>query len=99
MHEDVLNITIERHDRAATIYVAGVSTVASAIRLVRVCESLPSDIRVARLDLGGVRDAEEEALTVLEGGLRSWRSKRGVVRMTAPPRALRSPRPPHALEP
>ncbi|HSJ63625.1 MAG TPA: hypothetical protein VK922_06910 [Gemmatimonadaceae bacterium] len=84
MRDAGLTITTEQHDAAATVYVSGTLSVASAVRLVRVCESLPSHIRFARLDLRGVHASDDGALTVLETRLRDWRRGRGRLHLTRP---------------
>jgi ABC-type transporter Mla MlaB component len=84
MRDDVLTITTEQHDAAATVYVSGTLSVASAVRLVRVCESLPAHIRSARVDLRGVHASDDGAFTVLEARLRDWRRGRGRLHLTLP---------------
>ena len=93
MH-DMLTISTEQHDDTATIYVTGVLSIASALRLVRVCETLPGVIRTARLDMRGVHGVEEGALTVLDTHLRHWRPRRGVLQVTYPPATGLRPPPP-----
>lgn len=84
MREETLTITIEQHDYTATVYAAGVLSIASALRLVRVCEQLPTAIRVARLDLRALHALENGAMTVLESRLRHWRWRRGRIHLTRP---------------
>lgn len=84
MHDDTLTITTEQHGYAATIYVAGVMTIASALRIVRVCEGLPPSIRLARIDLRAVHAADEGALTVVRTSLRHWRTPRGRIHLGEP---------------
>jgi ABC-type transporter Mla MlaB component len=94
MHADVLTISIEQHDHTATIYVGGVLSIASALRLVRVCETLPSVIRTTRLDLSAIHDIEDEALTVLDARLRHWRPRPGQLHVTYPTSNGHRPPPP-----
>ena len=94
MHDDILTISTEQHGRTATIYVAGVLSIASALRLVRVCEKLPSVIRTVRLDLRAVHATEDGAITLLDASLRQWRPRRGQLHVTYPPAStFRAPPP------
>lgn len=94
MHDETLKISIEQHERAATVYVSGVLRIASALRLVRVCEQLPTAIDTARLDLRAVYHAEEDALTVLASHLRHWRRRRGGIRIVHPAASALPDQPP-----
>lgn len=85
MRDDVLTITIEQQPNAATVYVAGALTIASALRVVRTCEQLPSSVRVARLDLRGVHTLEDEALTIVTSRLRNWRPRIARLVVAYPP--------------
>lgn len=84
MRDEILTISTEQHDRTATIYVAGTLSIASALRLVRVCEGLPALIRVARIDLRSVHALEDGALTVLRTRLRHWRKDAGRIHLALP---------------
>lgn len=94
MHDDTLTISIEQHDRAATLYVSGVLGISSALRLVRVCEQLPRAVETARLDLRAVYHAEADALTVLASHLRHWRRRRGGIRIIHPASSALPDQPP-----
>lgn len=85
MRDDFLTITIEQHAKAATVYVAGSLSIASALRVVRTCEQLPTAIRAARLDLRGVHTQEEGALTIIATRLRDWRGHGGRLVVSFPP--------------
>ena len=84
MRDEILTISTEQHDRTATIYVAGTLSIASALRLVRVCDGLPALIRVARIDLRSVHALEDGALTVLRTRLRHWRKNGGRIHLALP---------------
>jgi ABC-type transporter Mla MlaB component len=94
MHTDILTISTEQHDHTITIYVGGVLSIASALRLVRVCETLPSVVRTARLDLRAVHEIEDGALTVLDARLRHWRPGGGRLHVSYPTTHGHRPPPP-----
>jgi ABC-type transporter Mla MlaB component len=84
MRDETLTIATEQHGSAATIYVAGEMSIASVIRLVRVCDGLPPPIRFARIDLRAVHTADAAALTLLRTSLRHWRRPRGRIHLGEP---------------
>lgn len=84
MRDWSLIITIEQHDVAATLYVAGDMGISGALRIVRICDQFPASIRIVRLDLRAVHDAEDGAMTVLETRLGHWRPGRGRIHVTRP---------------
>ncbi|MGI8844034.1 MAG: hypothetical protein ACR2HZ_10065 [Gemmatimonadaceae bacterium] len=84
MRDWSLTITIEQHDDSATLYVAGDMGISGALRIVRLCERLPTTIRMVRLDLRAVHDTEDGAMTVLETRLCHWRPGRGRIHVTGP---------------
>jgi hypothetical protein len=93
MRDWSLTITIEQHDGAATLYVAGDMGISGALRIVRICERLPMSIRMVRLDLRAVHHREDGAMTVLETRLCHWRPGRGRIHVTAPSDVIPKPAP------
>ncbi len=93
MRDWSLTITIEQHDGAATLYVAGDMGISGALRIVSICERLPMSIRMVRLDLRSVHDSEDGAMAVLETRLCHWRRGRGRIHVTPPSDVIPKPAP------
>ncbi|MDB4913100.1 MAG: hypothetical protein JWM95_744 [Gemmatimonadetes bacterium] len=72
-----LHHEIEVADDCATLYLVGALASADATRLAAACGGLPSKVRTLRLDLHGVDDVDEAALSAIRSVLRYWRESRG----------------------
>jgi anti-anti-sigma regulatory factor len=76
---------IESHTNAATVYLRGSLSAASALGAVAACHSLPEAVRSLVVDLRGVRLVESDGLATLHHLLRRWRAARdGTIRVLPP---------------
>ena len=72
-----LHYEIEVADDAATLYLSGALCARDAFTLSRVCAHLPPRVTTLRLDLHGVADMAEDAMSAIRVVLRYWRESRG----------------------
>lgn len=70
-------MVLESHRGAATLYATSNLTRAGVSQAAICMEALPDHVRVLRVDLRGVRNAEPKAMRALEMALRVWRAFRG----------------------
>jgi hypothetical protein len=70
-------MVLEAHRGAATLYATSDLTRAGVSQAAICMEALPAHVRVLRVDLRGVRNAEPNAMRALEMALRIWRAFRG----------------------
>ena len=70
-------MVLESHGWAATLYAASNLTTEGVWQAAVCMEALPDHVRVLRVDLRGVRNAEPNAMRALETALRIWRAFRG----------------------
>ena len=70
-------MVLESHGGAATLYATSNLTRAGVSQAAICMEALPDHVRVLRVDLRGVRNAEPNAMRALEMTLRIWRAFRG----------------------
>lgn len=96
---------IESHPRAATLYVTGPLTVATAMCAARLFDSLPAAVANLRVDLTAARMTDATPVQALAMMLARWRRRVGESRRTRlelppagkrPPPAVLSPRTPRA---
>lgn len=82
------HFTLEAHPGAATLYVTGPVSVPALLRTLRLCEELPTETLLLRVDLSAAEPLDQGTLRVLWHALRRWREMRGAVtRVSAPPGA------------
>jgi hypothetical protein len=80
------HFTLEAHPGAATLYVTGAVSVPALLHALRLCEELPTEILLLRVDLSAAGPLDQGTLRVLWHSLRRWRETRGAVtRVSAPP--------------
>ena len=72
-----LNHAIEVADNCATLYLSGALSAGDHAPLTVACDGLPSHVRTLRLDLHGIDDIDDAALTAVRAVLRHWRASRG----------------------
>ena len=78
-------LSIEAHSRAASVYVHGPLSAATAGRISLGCRTLPHDVRAVRVDLRAVTVSDADALTMLEALLIEWSAdRRGQSRIAYP---------------
>jgi hypothetical protein len=70
-------MVLESHPCAATLYATSDLTKVGVLQASVCMDALPDHVRVLRVDLRGVRNAEPNALRALEIALRVWRALRG----------------------
>ena len=70
-------MVLESHRGAATLYATSDLTRAGVLQAAICMEGLPEHVRVLRVDLRGVRNADPNAMRALEMALRIWRAFRG----------------------
>lgn len=70
-------MVLESHRGAATLYATSDLTRAGVSQAAICLDALPEHVRVLRVDLTGVRNAEPNAMRALEMALRVWRALRG----------------------
>ena len=73
----MLHHEIEVADDSATLYLSGALCESDAFTLARVCGELPSRVTTLRLDLHGIDDMADDAMSAIRGVLRYWRESRG----------------------
>lgn len=68
---------IEVADDCATLYLTGALRAVDYAALVAACDGLPSKVGTLRLDLHGVDEVNDDALSAIRAVLRYWRASRG----------------------
>jgi ABC-type transporter Mla MlaB component len=72
-----LHHEIEVADDSATLYLAGTLCAGDAFALGRACAELPARVHTLRLDLHGITQMEDDAMTAVRAVLHYWRESRG----------------------
>jgi len=73
----LLQHQLEVADDCATLYLSGALGARDDVILTEACGALPSSVSTLRLDLHGVDDVDDDALTAIRAVLRYWRESRG----------------------
>jgi len=68
---------LEVADDCATLYLSGALAANDDVTLAAACGVLPSRVTTLRLDLHGVDDMSDDAMSAVRGVLRYWRESRG----------------------
>lgn len=72
-----LHHEIEVADESATLYLSGALCAGDASMLAEACCDLPPRVSTLRLDLHGVDDMTDDAMSAIRGVLGYWRESRG----------------------
>jgi ABC-type transporter Mla MlaB component len=73
----MLHHEIEVAEDSATLYLSGALCGSDAFTLARVCGDLPPRVSTLRLDLHGIENMADDAMSAIRGVLRYWRESRG----------------------
>ncbi len=68
---------IEVAEDCATLYLSGALRAVDYGAIVAACDGLPPTVDTLRLDLHGVDDVNDDALSAIRAVLRYWRASRG----------------------
>ena len=68
---------IEVAEDCATLYLSGALRAVDYAALVAACDGLPPKVGTLRLDLHGIDEVNDDALSAIRAVLRYWRASRG----------------------
>ncbi|MDB4878071.1 MAG: hypothetical protein JWM41_4517 [Gemmatimonadetes bacterium] len=92
---ELWQVLLEGHERATTIYIAGLLTDLAAARAEKLIATIGGSPHVVRLDLRAVEVIDPVAFVVVARALNQWRERtRGQLAIQFPARSPRSRRPP-----